>query len=80
MSADVDAAFREEVRTWLADNLTGKWAHLKGVGGTGSGEDAYEERRAWNRHLAEHGWTCLGWPEEESETPELVRAGWEDGR
>ncbi len=28
------------------------------------GSEAYEERRAWNRHLAEHGWTCLGWPEE----------------
>lgn len=26
------------------------------------------------------GYLCLGWPEEESETPELVRAGWEDGR
>ncbi len=59
-----DAAFREEVRTWLADNLTGEWEHLKGVGGSGSGEDAYDERRAWNRHLAEHGWTCLGWPVE----------------
>ncbi len=59
-----DAAFREEVRTWLADNLTGKWAHLKGVGGSGSGEDAYDERLAWNRHLSEHGWTCLGWPVE----------------
>jgi alkylation response protein AidB-like acyl-CoA dehydrogenase len=59
-----DAAFREEVRGWLAENLTGTWAHLKGVGGTGSGEDAYDERLAWNRHLAEHGWTCLGWPKE----------------
>ena len=63
-TATDDAAFREEVRSWLADNLTGKWAHLKGVGGTGSGEDAYDERLAWNRHLAEHGWTCLGWPTE----------------
>jgi 5,6-dimethylbenzimidazole synthase len=25
------------------------------------------------------GYLCLGWPEEESETPELVRAGWESG-
>ncbi|WP_316013500.1 5,6-dimethylbenzimidazole synthase [Roseobacter sp. HKCCA0434] len=24
------------------------------------------------------GYLCLGWPEEESETPELVTAGWED--
>ncbi|WP_156640295.1 5,6-dimethylbenzimidazole synthase [Bosea sp. PAMC 26642] len=25
-------------------------------------------------------WLCVGWPEEESEVPELVRAGWESGR
>ena len=22
------------------------------------------EPLAWNRHLAEHGWTCVGWPRE----------------
>ena len=57
-----DDGFRREVRGWLAEHLVGDWAHLKGVGGSGSGEEAYDERRAWNRHLAEHGWTCLGWP------------------
>ena len=25
---------------------------------------AFEERLAWNRHLAAAGYTCLGWPEE----------------
>jgi len=25
-------------------------------------------------------WLCVGWPEEESDVPELVRAGWEAGR
>ena len=25
-------------------------------------------------------WLCVGWPEAESEVPELVRAGWESGR
>jgi alkylation response protein AidB-like acyl-CoA dehydrogenase len=59
-----DEAFREEVRAWLAEHLTGEWAHLRGLGGSGSGHEAYDERRAWNRHLAEHGWTCLGWPKE----------------
>ena len=59
-----DDAFREQVRGWLAEHLAGEWASLKGVGGSGSGEYMREERRAWNRHLAEHGWTCLGWPEE----------------
>jgi alkylation response protein AidB-like acyl-CoA dehydrogenase len=63
VSAD-DDAFREQVRTWLAEHLAGEWAHLRGVGGSGAGEHMREERLAWNRHLAEHGWTCLGWPEE----------------
>ena len=63
MSAD-DDAFREQVRAWLAEHLAGEWASLKGLGGSGHGEHAYDERRAWNRHLAEHGWTCLGWPEQ----------------
>ncbi len=63
MSPD-DEAFREEVRAWLADHLTGAWAALRGLGGSGSGHEAYEERLAWNRLLAEHGWTCLGWPQE----------------
>lgn len=59
-----DDAFREQVRAWLAEHLAGEWAHLVGSGGPGRHHEAYEERRAWNRHLAEHGWTCLGWPEE----------------
>jgi 5,6-dimethylbenzimidazole synthase len=25
-------------------------------------------------------WLCIGWPEKESDVPELVRAGWESGR
>lgn len=59
-----DEAFREQVRGWLAEHLAGDWAHLVGQGGPGRHHEAYDERRAWNRHLAEHGWTCLGWPEE----------------
>lgn len=59
-----DDAFREQVRAWLTEHLSGTWAHLVGSGGPGRHHEAYEERRAWNRHLAEHGWTCLGWPEE----------------
>ena len=62
--APADAAFREEVRTWLADHLTGEWASLRGLGGPGRDHEAYDERLAWNRHLAAHGWTCVGWPVE----------------
>jgi alkylation response protein AidB-like acyl-CoA dehydrogenase len=56
--------FRAEVRQWLADNLVGEFAALKGLGGPGREHEAYEERRAWNQHLAAAGLTCLGWPEE----------------
>ena len=56
--------FRAEVRDWLAENLVGEFAALKGLGGPGREHEAFEERRAWNRHLAEAGLTCLGWPVE----------------
>ncbi|MCW2751154.1 MAG: acyl-CoA dehydrogenase [Aeromicrobium sp.] len=64
MNGDVDATFRDEIRGWLSEHLVGEWASLKGLGSTGNGEEAYEERLAWNRYLAEHGWTCLGWLKE----------------
>ena len=61
---DADEAFRAEVRAWFGDNLTGEWAGLKGVGGPGKDHEAIQERLAWNRHLAAHGWTGVGWPKE----------------
>ncbi|MGN6161890.1 MAG: acyl-CoA dehydrogenase family protein [Marmoricola sp.] len=59
-----DRAFRDEVRTWLAENLTGDFAALKGKGGSGRDDEAHDGRLAWDRHLAAHGWTCIGWPTE----------------
>jgi alkylation response protein AidB-like acyl-CoA dehydrogenase len=59
-----DEAFRSEIRAWLDEHLTGGWAALKGLGGAGRDHEAIEERIAWNRHLAAHGWTCVGWPTE----------------
>lgn len=59
-----DEAFREEVRTWLEENLTGDFAALRGRGGPGREHEAFDERVAWDRHLAAAGWTCLGWPAE----------------
>lgn len=57
-------AFRSEVRDWLADNLVGECAALKGLGGPGREHEAFPERLAWNRRLAAAGLTCLGWPVE----------------
>ncbi len=59
-----DEDFRSRVRQWLAGNLTGRFAGLRGAGGPGREHEAYTERLAWNRHLAAAGWTCLGWPAE----------------
>jgi alkylation response protein AidB-like acyl-CoA dehydrogenase len=56
--------FRAEVHDWLADNLVGEFAGLKGLGAPGREDEAFEERLAWNRHLAAAGLTCLGWPVE----------------
>ncbi|MDN4162906.1 acyl-CoA dehydrogenase family protein [Nocardioides abyssi] len=59
-----DEAFRAEVRDFLEEHLRGEHAALKGLGGPGRDHEAIEERLAWNRLLAEHGWTCVGWPTE----------------
>jgi alkylation response protein AidB-like acyl-CoA dehydrogenase len=59
-----DDEFRGRVRRWLAENLTGRFAELRGAGGPGREHEAHADRLAWNRHLAAAGWTCLGWPAE----------------
>lgn len=59
-----DEAFRAEVRAFLEDSLSGEWGALRGLGGPGKDHEAIDERLAWNRHLAAHGWTCVGWPTE----------------
>lgn len=56
--------FRAEIRDWLRDRLRGEFAGLKGLGGPGREHEAFAERLAWERHMAEHRWTCVGWPEE----------------
>ncbi|CAM2920474.1 acyl-CoA dehydrogenase family protein [Skermania piniformis] len=59
-----DEQFRAEIREWLAGNLVGEFAELRGLGGPGREHEAFDERLAWDRHLAAAGWTCLGWPTE----------------
>ncbi|MEU7030931.1 acyl-CoA dehydrogenase family protein [Streptomyces sp. NPDC046275] len=56
--------FRTEIRDWLKDRLAGEFAALKGLGGPGREHEAFAERLAWDRHMAAHGWTCVGWPKE----------------
>ncbi|MCF8571138.1 acyl-CoA dehydrogenase family protein [Gordonia sp. HY002] len=61
---DADSVFERAVRDWLADNLVGDFANLRGRGGPGSEHEFFAERLDWDRHLAAAGWTCLGWPVE----------------
>jgi acyl-CoA dehydrogenase len=59
-----DRRFRDEVRTFLEEALSGDFAATRGRGGPGDEGALFEERRAWERHLGAHGWTCVGWPKE----------------
>ncbi|MFJ6697237.1 acyl-CoA dehydrogenase family protein [Streptomyces sp. NPDC091272] len=64
-----DAAFRAEVRDWLAVRLAGPHAAAKGAGGPGREGEAVEARRAWERELGAGGWIGIGWPPSASYAP-----------
>ena len=57
-----DASFRAEARTWLEANLNGEFAAARGAGRAGSEHEDRDLRLAWERHLGQAGWTCVGWP------------------
>ena len=59
-----DAEFRAEIRAWMNDHLTGEFAQLRFRGGPGDEHMFVQERMDWERHMAAHGWTCVGWPVE----------------
>lgn len=58
---EIAEAFRTEVRQWMAEHLSGKFAPLKHASGLGS--DGYDAQLAkeWEQELARGGWTGLGW-------------------
>ncbi|MFE0421456.1 acyl-CoA dehydrogenase family protein [Streptomyces sp. NPDC058953] len=53
--------FRAEVRSWLAERLTG--AYRGAGGGPGREHEDVAVRRAWERELGRAGWIGLGWPD-----------------
>ena len=58
-----EAAFRDEVRTWLAANLTSEFAPL--THGRGVDRDEHWDLAVrWERKLGEAGWIGLSWPRE----------------
>lgn len=61
---EADERFRAEIRGWLEENLTGRFADLRGKGGSGREHEDFEARLEWNRHMAASGWTCVAWPVE----------------
>ena len=58
-----EAAFRDEVRTWLSENLVGEFARIGGGRGTAD-EEHWDIRLEWERKLGEAGWIGLSWPTE----------------
>ncbi|MDF3832720.1 acyl-CoA dehydrogenase family protein [Cupriavidus basilensis] len=58
-----EAQLRAEVADWMSANLRGEFACLKHRGGPGDEEAHPGLRKAWERRLAEGGWTCVGWPQ-----------------
>lgn len=54
-----DELFRAECATWLQDQMTGAFADIKGITNLVSKVD---RRRLWEQQLAQHGWSCIGWP------------------
>jgi alkylation response protein AidB-like acyl-CoA dehydrogenase len=59
-----EEAFRGRVRAWIEENLRGDFGILRGRGGPGDEHAHFELRRAWERHLARSGFSCLSWPRE----------------
>ena len=58
-----EAAFRAEVRSWLAEHLTGEFAEL-GPGGGPADETGWDVRLAWEKVLGADRWVGLSWPTE----------------
>jgi alkylation response protein AidB-like acyl-CoA dehydrogenase len=81
-----EAAFRAEVRAWIAANAP---HHLKdalsnaGFGSGPQGIDVIAEAKTWQKKKADAGWACLHWPKEyggRGATPiERVIFGQEEG-
>ncbi len=58
-----EAAFRDEVRAWLAEHLKGDFAELGGRGGPAD-EVGWDIRVEWEKLLGKDRWLGLAWPEQ----------------
>src|SRR5690348_17224577 len=62
MSADTTAAFRRELRSWLAENLTEDWRRER-ISRLPESERV-PKLRAWQAKLASGRWVAITWPRE----------------
>ncbi|RJX71503.1 acyl-CoA dehydrogenase [Vibrio sinensis] len=60
-----DELFRNEIAKWLEQNLTGEFEPLRFRGGPGDEHMFTEERKSWEQKLAQGGWTCIGWSQQD---------------
>jgi len=56
-----EAAFRDEIRTWLGEHLTGEFAAIGGQGGPAD-EASWDIRVEWEKVLGKDRWLGLAWP------------------
>ena len=54
-----EEAFRQDCANWLAVQMTGDFADIRGIANL---TDKPERRREWEQRLAHYGWSCIGWP------------------
>lgn len=54
--------FRDELRAWLASNLTDELIAARRS--PGRSDTVFERLRAWNAALADAGWAAVSWPRE----------------
>lgn len=55
-----DEQFRQELREWLATNLTDEYREKRGM----NFAQRFAIRRAWQKKLFDAGWIGVGWPKE----------------
>ena len=53
--------FRKEAADWLAGQMAGEFADIKGITKL---TERPERRKEWEQQLAAHGWSCIGWPKQ----------------
>ncbi|CCA90242.1 acyl-CoA dehydrogenase family protein [Novosphingobium sp. PP1Y] len=56
-----DETFRAEAAQWLQGQMAGEFKDIAGISNLVS---KVERRKEWERQLAAHRWSCIGWPVE----------------